>query len=128
SSIKNRQDQSIAHDEIINRLSFSNEDKNLLEFEQQILKNKKRNKLKWKTAASVAAIGIFLMFNPGLFKSSFPLAKKIIEAPNGSRIKSQLPDGSVVFLNAGSVLTYNQFSDTLREVTLIGEGYFDIIR
>jgi ferric-dicitrate binding protein FerR (iron transport regulator) len=41
-----------------------------------------------------------------------------------------LPDGSSVILNAGSSLRYNsrfaEDADTLREVSLEGEGYFDI--
>jgi transmembrane sensor len=40
----------------------------------------------------------------------------------------RLPDGTRVTLNKGSVLTYNPtaFGDTTREVTLKGEGYFDV--
>lgn len=124
----NQQDQLINHDNIINRLNTTTDDENLLMFEQHILNRKKRNRFNWIIAASVAGIGFVLMLNFGVFKTSAPLATKIIEAPNGSRIRSQLPDGSVVFLNAGSFLTFNQFSDTLREVTLVGEGYFDIVR
>ncbi|WP_276480810.1 FecR family protein [Paraflavitalea pollutisoli] len=48
---------------------------------------------------------------------------------NGSRTKVQLPDGTQVWLNAGSKLTYDkEFNTTLREVTLWGEGYFDVVR
>ena len=39
----------------------------------------------------------------------------------------QLPDGSTVILNAGSTLEYPQaFDGDVREVTLRGEGFFDI--
>lgn len=38
-----------------------------------------------------------------------------------------LPDGSTVILNEGSELSYSaSFGETVREVTLTGEGYFDI--
>lgn len=48
---------------------------------------------------------------------------------NGSKTRVQLPDGTHVWLNAGSKLTYEKdFGATLREVTLIGEGYFDVVR
>ena len=41
----------------------------------------------------------------------------------------QLPDGTVVLLNSGSKLTYNKdFGKGIREVTLVGEGYFDVTR
>lgn len=47
----------------------------------------------------------------------------------GSRSKIQLPDGSQVWLNAGSKLTYaGSFTDKFREVELTGEAYFDVAR
>ena len=47
---------------------------------------------------------------------------------NGSRTKIILPDGSQVWLNAGSNLDYNNstFNKELREVSLNGEAYFDV--
>jgi transmembrane sensor len=48
---------------------------------------------------------------------------------NGSKSNIQLPDGSSVWLNAGSRLTYDSLYGTaLREVTLSGEAYFDVVR
>jgi ferric-dicitrate binding protein FerR (iron transport regulator) len=49
---------------------------------------------------------------------------------NGSRTRILLPDGSSVWLNGSSKLTYDNkhFGDTLREVTLSGEGYFDVVK
>jgi transmembrane sensor len=49
---------------------------------------------------------------------------------NGNRTKIVLPDGSQVWLNAGSNLDYNNsvFNKDLREVTLNGEAYFDVTR
>jgi len=46
----------------------------------------------------------------------------------GNKSKISLPDGSQVWLNAGSRLDYNSadFNKTLREVNLSGEAYFDI--
>lgn len=46
---------------------------------------------------------------------------------NGSRTRITLPDGSIVWLNAGSKLNYDkQFGAKLREVTLTGEAFFDV--
>jgi ferric-dicitrate binding protein FerR (iron transport regulator) len=46
---------------------------------------------------------------------------------NGVKSKFILPDGSVVWLNAGSKLTYGKdFGLGKREVTLAGEGFFDV--
>lgn len=49
---------------------------------------------------------------------------------NGNRTKILLPDGSQVWLNAGSKLDYNNsvFNKDLREVTLNGEAYFDVTK
>lgn len=46
----------------------------------------------------------------------------------GSRTKVELPDGSVVWLNAGSTLTYDkQFGESDRIVKLVGEGFFEVV-
>jgi transmembrane sensor len=50
-----------------------------------------------------------------------------ISTRHGSRTTVSLPDGSVVWLNAGSKLVYDKnFGSRLREVTLTGEAYFDV--
>jgi ferric-dicitrate binding protein FerR (iron transport regulator) len=47
----------------------------------------------------------------------------------GSRSNMQLPDGSKVWLNSGSTITYDkQFGKTIREVTLSGEAFFDVVK
>jgi ferric-dicitrate binding protein FerR (iron transport regulator) len=50
-----------------------------------------------------------------------------VVARPGSRSKLVLPDGTQVWLNAESRITYhNNFNKTLREVTLEGEAFFDV--
>ncbi len=50
-----------------------------------------------------------------------------INVPYGSRISMVLPDGSKVWLNSGSKLTYNAgFGLNIRNVDLTGEAFFDI--
>ena len=64
-------------------------------------------------------------------KASFVIedSKNEISTKNGSRTKVQLPDGSVVWLNAGSQLDYGKdFGTTNREVHLSGEGFFDVVK
>jgi transmembrane sensor len=52
-----------------------------------------------------------------------------ISTQAGSRSRIQLPDGSVVWLNAGSKLTYKKdFGIINREVELKGEAFFDVTR
>lgn len=48
---------------------------------------------------------------------------------NGTRTKLLLPDGTSVWLNAGSRLVYDStFDHSRREVSLTGEGYFDVVK
>jgi ferric-dicitrate binding protein FerR (iron transport regulator) len=47
----------------------------------------------------------------------------------GSRTTQKLPDGSRVWLNAGSKLTFSkEFGESTREVTLTGEAFFDVVK
>jgi ferric-dicitrate binding protein FerR (iron transport regulator) len=52
-----------------------------------------------------------------------------IVAKRGTKTKIILPDGSQVWLNSDSKLSYGaRFNDTIREVSLEGEAYFDVIK
>ena len=52
-----------------------------------------------------------------------------IQSPAGSTSQVTLPDGSKVWLNANSKLTYKkQFGEKFREVSLVGEAFFDVIK
>lgn len=53
----------------------------------------------------------------------------ILTTPKGGQYKIQLPDGSLVWLNAASSLKYpTAFKGTERNVELNGEGYFEITK
>lgn len=53
-----------------------------------------------------------------------------VTTKKGSRTKVQLPDGTTVWLNSSSKLTYDNqnFGNTIREVSLSGEAYFDVVK
>lgn len=52
-----------------------------------------------------------------------------ISAPLGTHVRNRLPDGTIVMLNAGSVLRYNSgFGDSNRNVILSGEGFFEVTK
>jgi ferric-dicitrate binding protein FerR (iron transport regulator) len=54
--------------------------------------------------------------------------KNEVSTRNGSKTTINLPDGSKVWLNAGSVLTYNKdFGGEIREVELSGEAFFEVV-
>src|SRR5690606_33266873 len=49
--------------------------------------------------------------------------------PTGQKSHIQLPDGSKVWLNAASQITYNEtFSDSIRYLRLEGEAYFEVVQ
>jgi len=83
---------------------------------------------------SIAAILVFLIGGLVWLKSyqkdsSTATEKNYSEvsSPFGSKTKLVLPDSTVVWLNAGSKLTYNEhFGTTNRNTTLIGEAFFDV--
>jgi len=53
----------------------------------------------------------------------------VIEVPYGGKSKITLSDGSTVWINAGSKITYKDgFGTTTREVELEGEAYFDVAK
>ena len=55
------------------------------------------------------------------------VAYNYIEAPMGSRTQVTLPDGSTVWLNAGSSIKYpSNFNLANRDITLDGEAFFDV--
>lgn len=82
----------------------------------------------------VAAIFFFVVSMGGLFwmlhdepSIERTVLTNTVIAENGQISKVELPDGSRVWLNSGSTLTYNNFfaSDN-REITLRGEAYFEV--
>ena len=55
--------------------------------------------------------------------------KETITAKPGTKIHLLLPDGSKVWLNSESKLEYNKnFKDSIREVVLEGEGFFEVVK
>jgi transmembrane sensor len=55
--------------------------------------------------------------------------KNEISTKSGSKTNLVLPDGTKVWLNSSSQLTYEKnYGNKLREVTLIGEAYFDVVK
>lgn len=95
--------------------------------------NKRRNWIKWLwLPAGVAAslLLFFMVFSPAERKADNnkpASAKNTISTRPGSKSKVELPDGTQVWLNADSKLTYDQnFLGNTREVILTGEAYFDV--
>jgi len=87
--------------------------------------------LAWIAGAAAVFFSMVWLFSES--KAELPESAAVAKANQvstrpGSRTKIQLPDGTQVWLNADSKLTYdNDFGITSREVTLIGEAYFDVV-
>lgn len=80
------------------------------------------------TAAALVLIGFFYWTN----KNKLAITEKetiTVNAPFGKTLEIKLPDGSEVWLNAGSSMTYpKSFSSKKREVVLKeGQAFFDVV-
>ena len=86
------------------------------------------------TSVAVAAAIVALLF----FFKSFPVlhvnsnqytAQNTVTTRKGSKSNIQLPDGTMVWLNADSKLTYDDnFRGEIRNVHLQGEAFFEVAR
>ena len=84
--------------------------------------------------AAALLVGVFLgttglyLFNQSNRQDEQAMIRTI-EVPLGSRSRLQLEDGTIVWLNAGSKFSCQPgFSQKNRQVTLEGEGYFEVAR
>lgn len=82
----------------------------------------------------VAAVALLLIVSyTSYWRGSEQLKNRfadiVIEAPLGSKTKMYLPDGTLVWLNADSKITYSQgFGVSERNISLTGEGYFEVTK
>ena len=61
-------------------------------------------------------------------KSTDKVAMQSLYVPAGQRAEIKLEDGTKVWLNANTTLTFpNQFSGKTREISINGEGYFEVV-
>lgn len=96
-------------------------------------KKKKRYTLSRKMVYRAAVIILILMlplaYWTGEERVKGNFADIVVEAPMGARTKLYLPDGTLVWLNAASKITYSQgFGVSDRQLALEGEGYFEVTR
>ncbi|MCL6524830.1 MAG: DUF4974 domain-containing protein [Thermoflavifilum sp.] len=101
--------------------------------EQDSLPNRPRRSLRgmwWGLAIMVVGVMGWWMHQV-LFKNgqdSHSIVWKTISTAPGVKSMITLPDGSTIWLNAATELKYpDPFSDTLREVYLSGEAFFQIV-
>jgi len=92
--------------------------------------NRNKKRVLFFSVIGLAIMALVLIYSPNKKKGKLPVATTSeVSTRMGSRSKLLLPDGSVVWLNAGSKLIYNKdFGSASREVSLVGEGYFEVTR
>jgi ferric-dicitrate binding protein FerR (iron transport regulator) len=91
-----------------------------------VIRINKWRKLYW-AAAIVTSVAVGAWLFAAWKQKQNALAANEIIAPKGSKTRTILPDGSTVWLNAGSRIVYASFNGPVREVTLEGEAYFDVV-
>ena len=87
--------------------------------------------MRWvATAAAVIVLLVVVRhfsFQSGVNSVQKQFASIETEVPAGSNLHLTLPDGTRVYLNSATKLSYNQgYGIDNREVTLSGEGYFEV--
>ncbi|WP_053180502.1 FecR family protein [Sunxiuqinia dokdonensis] len=88
----------------------------------------------YQKALSIAAAFVFgLLISSGIYfvhfqKFSSDQQVQEISIPYGGKSKFSLPDGSLVWLNSGSKLSYPSNFKGQRSIQLEGEAYFDVIK
>jgi len=152
SAIKNTTDQwqqetIIDHDFLeatyllhLNRMKEKGYDLNKADQDEAVFNSFQKPSLKKRVLKKIIPLTFILILSLGFFAwfsnskkasvdNSLAEIKNEISTKKGSRTKIQLPDGSTVWLNADSKLNYDKkFNNTLREVQLTGEAFFDVVK
>ncbi len=104
-------------------------DFNAVNEEKEERSGRKKHRRWYVLAASILLLlGISIFYYYQGTSTVFPRGEKI-SVENGTKKKVILPDSTVVWLNAGSTLTYNGgFGKENRMVWLSGEGCFDVAK
>lgn len=93
--------------------------------------HRKTNHFKWLgVAAAILVIFCvsYLFYHITDREQDTPITEMITkETPDGVKLNFKLPDGSLVYLNSGSKITYHpDFDSGVRKVQLEGEAFFEV--
>lgn len=96
-------------------------------------RRRRRRRIVLKVVIYAGVTIIAAIFTRGLLQHPKVEVKEkpmqLVATQNGSRTKALLPDGTTVWLNAGSKIYFdNDFAGATREVKLEGEAYFDVTK
>lgn len=85
----------------------------------------------WKYAGAAALLVVAVVFSHilGTKQIQDNFADIVVDVPEGARLNMSLPDGSTVYLNGGTRISYSQgFGISDRNMRIDGEGYFEVAR
>jgi len=80
---------------------------------------------------AILTANYFNLFAPEIIETTPAATEKMIskQTPKGTKSSFYLPDGTLVKLNSSSKLEFpNVFSDSIREVKLVGQAFFEVTR
>ncbi|RHU22265.1 DUF4974 domain-containing protein [Parabacteroides sp. TM07-1AC] len=106
------------------------------EKESTLVVETKNKQILWRRIIAVAAV-LIPVFVLGYYTSLYfekpsdttGFLQSEVVSPNGSKTQLRLADGTVVWLNSGSRLLYNdKFGKENRNLELVGEAYLDVRR
>jgi ferric-dicitrate binding protein FerR (iron transport regulator) len=118
---------------IIDRSRAAQQDIDIAEINRTISLHRRKRHLKFAAAAIfvgfiLAGISSVLIHQRNVQPDKYLQDNEIV-TQRGTKTKVQLPDGTQVWLNSDSRLTYKgNFNGKLREVSLEGEAYFDVVK
>jgi transmembrane sensor len=96
--------------------------RNVSFFNHEILKNLQRI-----AATILITAGIVGYFGYRIWSKPQPIAFNVLSVPAGQFAQLTLGDGTKIWLNSKSILTYpSQFSGSNREIKLNGEAFFEV--
>ncbi|WP_114937688.1 FecR family protein [Mucilaginibacter endophyticus] len=82
-----------------------------------------------KTSVKKLTNGLIAYSNEGSAQPAGEPAKNVVTVPRGGKYSIQLPDGTMVWLNSSSSLSYPvAFTGADRSVSLTGEAYFEVTK
>jgi ferric-dicitrate binding protein FerR (iron transport regulator) len=124
-----------AFDKHIERMQSLNVNFTNKNIEPTVIDVPKKSKRKIILICTAVVSATFLFISFRIFNSSqdssptLQKSKSEISTRYGSKTNLVLPDGTKVWLNAGSKLNYDKnYGNNIREVGLTGEAYFDVVK
>jgi ferric-dicitrate binding protein FerR (iron transport regulator) len=107
--------------------------KGFAEFTHRLLAKKRQKRvqfiLQYAAISFLLIASTFFLTRTLILQSDAHAEMNTLYVPSGQRAQLTLHDGTQVWLNAQSILTYPaRFSGKQREVSVVGEAYFDVAK